>query len=199
MDGFAASEERQEGIRTPSRPDPVSRKAAIRLADGDELAAIAAIFTPALARYRGNGADAILEAYLAELLDVRSRFDVAETYVALDGTAIVGSIAFYADVVLEGWSSFPAGWAGFRALAVHPVARGRGVGVTLVERCLERAREVGAPALGIHTIAVLDDAVRLYERVGFVRTPAFDLRAADVFPAHELDDETVGLAFRHDL
>jgi len=41
------------------------------------------------------------------------------------------------------------------------------IGRALVDRCLERARELGRPTLGIHTIALLTDAVRLYERMGF--------------------------------
>ena len=182
-----------------SRPDPASGSVAIRLAGEDELDAIADLFGPGLRGYRGRGADWIVDAYLAELLDVRGRFGVAETYVALVDERIVGSVAFYRDVVLEGWSNLPPGWAGFRALVVHPDARGRGVGRLLVERCLVRARAVGAPTLGIHTIDLLDDAVRLYERLGFVRCPEFDMPAAQVFPSHDADDGLVGLAFRHDL
>lgn len=68
----------------------------------------------------------------------------------------------------------------------------------LIEHCVLRAREVGAPVLGIHTVSRLEDAVRLYGRLGFVRCPEYDLRAADVFPAHESDD-MVALAFRYDL
>jgi GNAT superfamily N-acetyltransferase len=199
MDGFAASEQRQEGIRVRSRPDPASRSLVIRLVQEDELDVIAALFGPGLRGYRGRGADWIVDAYLAELLEVRSRLGVAETYVALVDERIVGSIAFYRDVVLEGWSNLPSGWAGFRALVVHPDARGRGVGRLLVERCLVRAHAVGAPTLGIHTIDLLDDAVRLYERLGFVRCPEFDLPAAHVFPAPNADDGLVGLAFRRDL
>jgi GNAT superfamily N-acetyltransferase len=199
MDGFAASEQRQEGIRERSRPDPASRSLVIRLVREDELVVIADLFGPGLQGYRGRGADWIVNAYLAELLDVRSRFDVAETYVALVDERVVGSVAFYPDVVLEGWSNLPSGWAGFRALVVHPDARGRGVGRLLVERCLVRARAVGAAALGIHTIDLLDDAVRLYERLGFVRCPEFDMPAAQVFPSHDADDGLVGLAFRHGL
>ena len=171
----------------------------VRPARAAELDAIAALFEPALARYRGSGADWILDAYLAELLDVRPRFEVAETYVAVEGSRIVGSVAFYRDVVLEGWSNLPRGWAGFRALVVHPAARGAGVGRRLVEHCLERARKAGAPALGIHTIDHLEDAVRLYGQLGFVRVPEFDLRAADVFPSEGADDDMVALAFRYDL
>jgi GNAT superfamily N-acetyltransferase len=190
-----AMPERESGVRRPRPPDPAAFS--IRLATKGELGGVAALFAPALEPYRGSGSDSILDAYLLDLLDVRSRFEAAETYVAVQDERIVGSVAFYPDVVLEGWSTFPAGWAGFRSLAVDPRARGAGVGRALVERCLQRAREVGAPTLGIHTVALLVDAVRLYGRLGFSRCPEFDLHAADVFPADGADDIT-GLAFRYD-
>ena len=141
--------------------------------------------------------DWILEAYLAELVDVRPRFEEAEVLVAERDGRIVGTIAFYPDVRLEGWSNLPAGWAGFRALAVPPRMRGAGLGQALVRRCIERTRDVGSETLGIHTISLLTDAVRLYQRLGFVRCPEFDLQAADVFPSDNAD-EMVGLAFRRD-
>jgi GNAT superfamily N-acetyltransferase len=195
----SAMPDRETGIRTPRRPDPSARAAfTIHLAVEEELDDVAALFAPGLDPYRGTRGDWIVDAYLAELLDVRGRFEVAETFVAVQDGRIVGSVAFYPDVVLEGWSNLPAGWAGFRALVVDPRARGAGIGRALVERCLERARDVGAPVLGIHTVALLDDAVRLYDRIGFVRCPEFDLRAAEVFPAPG-SDEMVGLAFRYDL
>ena len=197
MVGFAAPEG-LGGIRMPDRPDPARALPDIRRVREHELEEVAALFGPALAPYRGVGADWIVDAYLAELVDVRPRYDVGEVYVAVAEERIVGSIAFYPDVVLEGWSNLPAGWAGFRALAVHPDARGSGVGRSLVELCLVRARELGTPALGIHTIALLADAVRLYETLGFARCPEFDLRAKDVFPGVGAND-MAGLAFRHDL
>ena len=201
MDGFAAPD-REGGIRVrPTHPDPApagTASVSLRPATEGDLDAIAALFVPALEPYRGRGVEWILDAYLAELLDVRGRFDVGETYVAVAEGQIVGSIAFYRDVVLEGWSTFPAGWAGFRALAVAPAVRGAGIGRMLVERCLTRAREVGAAALGIHTISLLVDAMNLYERAGFVRCPEFDMLAAEVFPAEGADDMRA-LAFRFDL
>jgi GNAT superfamily N-acetyltransferase len=191
-----ATPDRDAGIRTPSRPDP--GPGLVRRAVAGELDDIAALFPPGLAPYRGGASDWILDAYLVDLLDVRGRFEVAETYVAVRGESIVGTVAFYPDVVLEGWSNLPAGWAGFRALVVDPRARGAGIGRALVDRCLDRARELGRPTLGIHTVALLGDAMRLYERLGFTRCPEFDLRAADVFQSDAGDDLT-GLAFRYDL
>jgi len=194
MAGFAAHEERV-AVGAPERPD---LDASIRPARNSELDEIADLFAPALAPYRGGVQDWILDAYLADLVDVRPRFEEAEVLVADHDGRIVGTIAFYPDVRLEGWSNLPAGWAGFRALAVAPRRRGTGIGQALVRRCIQRTREIGAETLGIHTISLLTDAVSLYQRLGFVRCPEFDLRAADVFPSDNAD-ETVGLAFRRDV
>lgn len=197
MDGSAASD-RKGGIRVrPPHPHP-DLAVRLRPAAEEDLDSIAALFAPALEQYRGKGAEWLLDAYLAELVDVAGRFEAAETYVAVTAGRIVGSIAFYRDVVLEGWSTLPQGWSGFRALVVHPDAQGAGVGRLLVEHCIRRSRQVGAPVLGIHTVSLLEDAVRLYERLGFVRCPEYDLHAADVFPAHGADN-MIALAFRYDL
>ena len=199
MDGYGTREP-ESGVRMSPRPDPwrADQPVSIRPAGARELSEIAALYAPALEPYRGSGSDWILDAYLGELMDVRPRFEEAEVLVAERDGRIVGTIAFYADVRLEGWSNLPAGWAGFRALAVHPRMRGAGIGQALVQRCIERTRDVGAETLGIHTITLLTDAVRLYGRVGFARCPEFDLQAADIFPS-ENADEMVGLAFRLDV
>ncbi len=198
MDGFE-TREHDLGVRGHRRPGPGAADGLVevRRAYGHELSEIAALFAPALELYRGAGSDSLLDAYLADLVSVRPRFDESEVLVAARDGRIVGTIAFYADVRLEGWSNLPAGWAGFRALVVHPRARGCGIGGTLVQRCIERTRGVGAKTLGIHSISLLADAIRLYERLGFARCPEFDLRAADIFPSEEADGQ-VALAFRLD-
>jgi len=194
MDVFAASDhEREIRARRPDLPAP-----SIRLAGRSELDEIASLFEPGLEVYRGTPEDWILDSYLVDLVKVGERFDVAETYVAAAGEKIVGSVAFYRDVALEGWSNLPTGWAGFRALVVHPAARGWGVGRRLVERCIARTGEVGAPTVGFHSIALLSDAIRLYERLGFVRCPVYDLSAKDVFGMPPGEDTRV-LAFRYDV
>ena len=199
MDGFDTRDPKS-GVRTSPRPDPLQadEPIPIRPARARELRQIAALFAPALEPYRGSGSDWILDSYLAELVDVRPRFEEAEVLVAQHDGRVVGTIAFYADARREGWSNLPAGWAGFRALAVAPRMHGAGIGEALVRRCIERSRDIAAETLGIHTISLLTDGVRLYERLGFVRCPEFDLRAADIFPS-ENADEMVALAFRRDV
>ncbi len=75
----------------------------------------------------------------------------------------------------EGETSAPAA-PEIRLLAVATAARGQGVGALLLGECVRRARAAGAPALGLHSMEVMTVAIRMYERVGFVRDPRTDFR-----------------------
>jgi GNAT superfamily N-acetyltransferase len=61
-----------------------------------------------------------------------------------------------------------------RLLAVTPSARGRGIGAALMEECIRRARQAGYPSLTLHTHEVMAIAMRMYEKMGFVRAPELD-------------------------
>ena len=67
-----------------------------------------------------------------------------------------------------------ASWPEVRLVAVAPSARGRGVARALVDECVRRARASGASVLGLHTSRSMRAAMRLYERMGFVRDPEHD-------------------------
>ncbi|MBX6768591.1 MAG: GNAT family N-acetyltransferase, partial [Actinomadura rubrobrunea] len=64
--------------------------------------------------------------------------------------------------------------AEFRMLAVRERARGRGAGRALVEACLDRARAADLRGLRLVTQANMPAAQRMYERMGFRRTPERD-------------------------
>ncbi len=111
--------------------------------------------------------------YAAHLLDAAARADEAELLVAeLDGT-VVGTVTFcpqgspFAEVAGPGEGEF-------RMLAVAPAGRRRGVAEALVRACLDRARERGYDAMVLSTMPVQVAAQRLYERLGFRRTPERD-------------------------
>jgi ubiquinone/menaquinone biosynthesis C-methylase UbiE len=65
-----------------------------------------------------------------------------------------------------------------RLLAVLPEARGLGVGLLLMQECIERARRSGSAALTLHTTDMMRAAMRLYARMGFVAAPELDFHPA---------------------
>jgi ribosomal protein S18 acetylase RimI-like enzyme len=56
-------------------------------------------------------------------------------------------------------------------MAVAPEARGRGFGDLLMETAIRFARELGVPKVVIVSNTVLEPAIRLYQKHGFVRVP----------------------------
>ena len=85
---------------------------------------------------------------------------------AVDGllAGAVGYVAPFAPRV----AAFPPDWALLRLLSVAPAARGHGLGRRLTEECIVRARRDRASAIGLHTSPVMQVALPLYRRLGFV-------------------------------
>ncbi|GAB1509935.1 GNAT family N-acetyltransferase [Actinophytocola sp. KF-1] len=142
----------------------------IRLAREDELGAVGELTINA---YHADGFETSGE-YALKLADARPRAEQAELWVAVDD----------ADTVLGTVTVAPPGspWAQvsgqdeleFRMLAVSPAARGRGVGEALTRRVIERAEELGLRAVTLSSSQNMVVAHRLYERLGFHRTPEAD-------------------------
>ncbi|MFD7814304.1 GNAT family N-acetyltransferase [Streptomyces sp. NPDC059785] len=150
------------------------------------------------------------DTYLTELRDVAKRAAAAEVLVAVDGAAgtspgtadgilgpgtvdgtlgpgtadgILGGVTFVAtggpmaDIAREGEAEI-------RMLAVAAESRGRGAGEALVRACVERARATeGCVRVVLSSQRTMRAAHRIYERLGFRRTPERDWN-----PLPELDD-----------
>ncbi|MGO4151930.1 GNAT family N-acetyltransferase [Cupriavidus sp. YAF13] len=56
-----------------------------------------------------------------------------------------------------------------RLLAVSPQARGLGLGRTLMQVCIQRARDIGAGALLVRTMPEMKSANQLCQQMGFVK------------------------------
>ena len=129
------------------------------------------------------------QAYEDEIRDVRRRLAGSTLVVAEDAGRLLGAVTYYPDATKETNVRWPAAWAVFRLLAVHPDARGRGVGRLLTDECVRRAREAGREALGLHTTQLMNVARTMYERIGFARAPELDFYPAPTFRvmAYRLD------------
>ena len=161
-----------------------------------EREATRAVIWRANAEFAAQVPAGFFTSYLASAIDLEGRAAAGgDILVAERDGRIVGTITYFRDANDEGMGpGFPAGTSGIRATAVDPASRGLGLGVALVEACLDRARDDGRDAIALHTAAFMTAAMGLYERIGFVRDPSFDFPAREFFP-YGPADEITALAF----
>ncbi|MCZ4609512.1 GNAT family N-acetyltransferase [Streptomyces sp. Lzd4kr] len=146
---------------------------AIRPAEPDEFDALGEITARA---YLHDGLLDFGESdeYLGELRDVAKRAAAAEVLVAVADGRLLGGVTFVpsggpmADIARSGEAEI-------RMLAVDRAGRGRGAGEALVRACVDRARATEACVrIVLSTQRTMHGAHRIYERLGFVRTPERD-------------------------
>lgn len=120
--------------------------------------------------------------YATRLADAATRATQCDLLVAVDADEVLGTVAYCAygtpmtELCVEGEAEF-------RMLAVDPGAQGRGIGETLVRACIERARDTGCSALVMCSRSdVSFSAIRLYQRLGFTRTPEKDWSPVEGVP-----------------
>jgi ribosomal protein S18 acetylase RimI-like enzyme len=168
----------------PSRA-PASRfdvpTASLRDAHPHELDAIGAMMVAAYAEFMPPTPVPEWRAYEDEIRDVRRRLPDATLIVAEDVGRLLGAVTYYPDATKETNTRWPPSWAVFRLLAVHPDARGRGIGRRLTEECIRRACATGREAIGLHTTQLMNVARAMYERIGFVRVPELDFLPMPTF------------------
>jgi ribosomal protein S18 acetylase RimI-like enzyme len=137
----------------------------VRPEEYDEVAELTAV------TYRTEGYGS--PAYESALRDVRSRDATATVLVAVVDETLVGAVT----VATAGgpWSELAAEQeAEIRMLVVSPAARRTGVGVALVRACIATAEADGCRRVRLSTEPTMHGAHRIYERLGFVRTPERD-------------------------
>jgi ribosomal protein S18 acetylase RimI-like enzyme len=129
--------------------------------------------------------------YLAQLRDAAARAADAELLVAVapDGR-LTGTVTFVPDGGPLGEIARPDETE-FRMLAVDPAAQGSGVGTALVRRVLDDTRAQGKAAVVCSSLPSMQAAHRVYERLGFRRTPERDWSPA---PGVELIAFTCAIA-----
>jgi len=162
----------------------------VRDAGVEDLDQVSLLIRDAYQEYQANFSPEVWEGYARDIMDVRSRLDTSELIVAENSGRLVGAVTFYPNTSPSDQGGWPAGWTGIRLLAVHPDARGMGIGRVLMDECLRRSRLLSATALGLHTTELMGIARGMYERMGFVQVPEYDFQAGP---------EVLVLGYRLDL
>jgi len=151
----------------------------IREARPDEHGALGQLMVSAYASLEGFPTPAEQPGYyemLANIGQLAAR-PATRLLVAVEGPTLLGGVVFFSDMAQYGsggTATQERGAAGFRLLAVAHAARGRGVGRALAERCVQLAREQGLAQVILHTTGAMQVAWRMYEAMGFTRSPDLD-------------------------
>ncbi|MET0525638.1 MAG: GNAT family N-acetyltransferase [Nocardioides sp.] len=169
----------------------------VRPARRRDYPAIRRILRDAYREYAASMPPPMFKRYLLDLVDLDRHARLGTLLVAEVDGRICGSASFYPEASRQelGW---PAGWAGGRGLAVHRAARHHGVARALIAECERRAREVGAPVFAFHTTPFMTRAVSLYDGLGYVRAPEYDLDLGRIF-GFSFDVPPRAVAYRKDL
>jgi GNAT superfamily N-acetyltransferase len=142
----------------------------LRLAEPGELGELGELCVAAYEQFFGGAEDG----YRAHVADTGRRAREAELWVAADDGRLLGCVTYCPPGSPWRELSTSADEGEFRMLAVHPEARGRGVGQALAALCDERARGHGATGMVLSSLAEMTDAHRIYTRLGYTRSPDRD-------------------------
>ncbi len=160
----------------------------VRLATPDDYAPLGDLIADA---YQALGEGGAPEGYVDALRDVEGRAACCPVFVAIDTDgALLGGATYVPDRTNPFCEHSVDDAASIRMMAVRPDARRRGVAAALTKACLLRAREEGRRWMILHSSAPMEDAKRLYLRLGFERDPLVDWSPA---PGVQL------AGFRYDL
>lgn len=127
---------------------------------GDD-ARLAAVIRETLAEFNANKPGTVYfdpsTDHLSEVFKAaKSIYFVAE----LNGTIVGGSGVYPTD-------QLPAGTCELVKLYLAPVARGKGIGRLLLEKCMEAAKHLGYSKMYLESMPELKIAIPMYERAGF--------------------------------
>jgi ribosomal protein S18 acetylase RimI-like enzyme len=130
-----------------------------------DAAAVNAVALAAFEQYRGEYQDwPAFSAFVGAMADLA---ESGELIVAEIDGRIAGAVAYFEPRAAKP-ALFDPDWPVIRMLVVDPAARGRGVGRMLTEECIRRARRDGAEVIALHTSPIMQVALALYLRSGFV-------------------------------
>jgi GNAT superfamily N-acetyltransferase len=137
----------------------MSEKVEIKLASPADADIIAEILRKSFSEFESDYTPEALEYVTPRAEEIQGRFEEGPIWIASLDDEPVGTVS----VVRE------PDWLYIRSMAVLPAAQGHGVGGALLNAIEEYAVQTGVETLFLYTTHFSADAIRLYERQGFVR------------------------------
>jgi GNAT superfamily N-acetyltransferase len=131
----------------------------------DDAAGVNAVALAAFEQYRGEYSD--WPQFAKQVGAMASLAEHGEVIVALSEGRVAGAVAYLGPRAAKP-AMFDPAWPVIRMLVVDPSERGQGLGRALTEECIRRARRDGAAEIALHTSPIMQVALAMYLRHGFV-------------------------------
>jgi GNAT superfamily N-acetyltransferase len=132
-------------------------------ADAEDLNRIA---VAAFDQFRDHYGD--WPAMLAGLSKTSALSVSGEVIVAELQSEFAGAVAYFGPNSQKA-AFFDQRWPIIRMLVVDPAFRGKGIGRTLSDECIARAKRDGSPIIALHTSPIMSVALPMYLKMGFVK------------------------------
>ncbi len=131
----------------------------IRRAAPEDAPAITGLLYEAFSEFKSNYTPEAFAIVTPLVEEIAGRFGKGAMWVAVLDEEIVGTVSFVPEPE----------WLYIRSMAVSPEAQGMGIGHKLLDEIEEYAIENGFDRLFLYTTYFSTDAIRLYEKQGFIR------------------------------
>lgn len=114
------------------------------------------------------------EAYLKDIRESVHNPYLTELWIAKIEDRIVGTVQLF-ETAHKAYPNFelPIDYPFIRLLGVDPQWRGHGIARALLQKCVESAKAMGKNTVYLYTGGQMVNAIRLYERFGFVEDAEF--------------------------
>jgi GNAT superfamily N-acetyltransferase len=151
-----------------------------REAHPNEREAVIVLTLAAYEQYDATMPPGAWELYAASIRDTLSNPASGALIVVEEGGQLVGSALLVPPVADPPAGRVAQPYPEIRLVAVLPAARRRGIAATVLNACIERTRAAGYDSVGLHSTEYMADAIRIYQRMGFVRAPEHDFQTPTV-------------------
>jgi len=119
------------------------------------------------------------EAYVKDIEESLDNPFLTQLWVAKVDDQIVGTVQLF-ETAHNAYPNFelPIDYPFIRLLGVDPAWRGHGIARELLRQCVESAKDMGKNTVYLFTGGQMVNAIRLYERFGFVEDEEFSTRSS---------------------
>lgn len=119
------------------------------------------------------------EAYVKDIEESLDNPYLTQLWVAKVDDQIVGTVQLF-ETAHNAYPNFelPIDYPFIRLLGVDPAWRGHGIARELLRQCVASAKDMGKNTVYLFTGGQMTNAIRLYERFGFVEDEEFSTRGS---------------------